>query len=212
MHTDDLERDKRLYISPACNFSIPLYARSRRSSSQIKHAHVLWIFRRDCVCACTLSRERESALSLLSRMNFAIKAALEGAHLFSLPTPLSTYSPGPFQPFPPPGPNPLSLMEFPFRIVPRHFSRQLRSLVREIPRRSISVFSFFSFSLFPSPPSLSPFFLPVCLALFRPRLSRRAVEPRNNACAWVIKPPSRSAVFQNSCRALQISTFSHLPL
>lgn len=105
------------------------------------------------------------ACSRFARMNFAIKAARtsrRGAHLFSHPAPLPTYSPRPFSTLPlshpllssPPGTNPLStLVEFPFRIVPRHFSRQLRSLVREIPRRSISFsLSFFlsSFSSFSS--------------------------------------------------------------
>lgn len=137
---------------------------------------MLWIFRRDCVLA------RALASPHLASHEFCNKSRVGGAHLFSLPSAAPQHIPSPALPFqtfpfpapPPPGFNPLStLVEFPFRIVPRHFSRQMRSLVREIPRRSISVFlpslfffvstSFLSTSTRPFPPPClsSVLFLPV---------------------------------------------------
>lgn len=162
-----LERDNG-FLHIAYNFSVPLRARSKEDSSpQIKHARVCYRFLDAIACALVALRSHE----------FCNKSRARGAHLFSLPAPLSTYSlllPSSTLSIPSPLsiPYPLSTpMEFPFRIVPRHFSRQLRSLVREIPRRSISVFFFF----FLSPPSRPLFCPPVsdCSALsFLPPFSR----------------------------------------
>lgn len=184
MHIGDLERNNGFTASR--RYVIFPFRYAPRSGRSLRRG----LNRRARVCYGFLDA---IACSLASpRMNFAIKAASEAPTYFLFLAPLPTYSlPAlPFHPSPPPLFAQIQSLVYSRGISLPHSSSALltsAAIARSWNSTALDIGLLFFFF-----PFLLPFSLPPPPACLPPFSSPCAMEPRNNARAWVIKPSGLS--------------------